>query len=478
MRLQELLRRAALPPADLDAEIRGLACDSRRVGPGHLFVALRGHAADGHDFIPQARARGAVAIVAERALAPAVAGGLPVVVAADGRRALAALADAFYGEPSRRVRVIGVTGTKGKSTTTWLVRSIVRAAGKECGLLGSIAYEAFGQSRPSDTTTPDPIAIQAFLAALDRPEGGWAAMEVSSHALVQERVHRVRFAAAVFTNLAPEHLDYHGSMEAYLEAKARLFDALAPEAVAAIHAAGAWCARLERTRARLVRFGVRTARASTPEVWADRIELSAAGSRFRLGLPGARPRTIRLRLLGRHNVENALAAAAALHGLGLAPEAIAHGLEALAAVPGRLEPVECGQPFRVLVDYAHTEEALARTLQALRALLPAGARLHCVFGCGGDRDRSKRPRMAAAAERHADRVVLTSDNPRTEDPLAIIGEVRRWLRPSGRGGVHRAGPAGGDRGGAGRCRPGRHRADRRQGSRDVPDRGRAAPAVR
>jgi UDP-N-acetylmuramoyl-L-alanyl-D-glutamate--2,6-diaminopimelate ligase len=417
--LDDLLRRAGLPLTLGETHISGIAFDSRRVLPGSLFVAVPGHAVDGHDFAGAACAAGAAAVVAERPL-PAPP---PVVMVRDARAALAALADAWHDRPSERVRVVGVTGTKGKTTTTYLLRSILAATGHECGLLGTIAYEAFGRSRPSHNTTPDPLEVQAFLAALDVPGAGYAAMEVSSHALVQRRTEGVRFAVGVFTNLSGDHLDYHGTMERYLEAKARLFDGLAPGATAVIHAGGDWEPRLRQTRARVLSFGVGGRGRRRPDVRATRIRLRPDGTRFELHLPDAAKRAVRLQLVGRHNVENALAAAAAAHALGVPPAAIACGLEALTCVPGRLEPVVAGQPFTVLVDYAHTDDALARVLEAVRAVRPKGARVHCLFGCGGDRDRTKRPRMAAAAERLADRVVVTSDNPRTEAPLAIIADI-------------------------------------------------------
>ncbi len=416
-----------LPPFP-DLEVTGVAADTRRVAPGHVFVAIRGHKLDGHDFAAEAVRRGAVAVVAERPLDGAIPAGVPVVVVDDGRLALARLADAFHGEPSRRVRVVGVTGTKGKTTTTFLVRSIVRAAGRECGLLGTIAYEAFGRSTVSHNTTPDPVEVQSFLADLARGGAAHAVMEVSSHALCQRRVEGVRFAVAAFTNLKPEHLDYHRTMEEYRDAKGRLFESLGPEATAVLNADDEASARYAaRTAARVLRYSARGAR-SAVDVAADAIEVGAGGTRFRLLARGEDAVPVALRLVGRHNVENALAAAACGLSLGLDAATVRRGLEALPAVPGRLEPVEAGQPFRVLVDYAHTDDALAKVLETGRELLNgAGGRLICVFGCGGDRDRTKRPRMGHVAERLADVAVVTSDNPRTEDPGAIIDEILRGL---------------------------------------------------
>jgi len=411
-----------------DRAVTGISFDSRAVQPGHVFVAICGHAADGHRYIPAALERGAIAVVCERPVDAPV----PTVCVRSSRRALAALAAAFYGDPARRVRAVGVTGTKGKTTTTYLIRAIVRAAGRECGVMGTIAEEAFGASRPSAQTTADPVSIQRFLHRLDRPDAGYCALEVSSHALTQDRVHALGFSACVFTNLSGDHLDYHETMEAYLEAKAALFDALDPDAWAVVHGSQPDClARLRRTRARMLVFGIDEADRHGYDLWASAVELGASWTGFLLHLPGAAPREVRLGLVGRHNVENALAAAGAACALGLDAETICRGLASLRAVPGRLEPVEAGQRFQVLVDYAHTDAALTCALEAVRPLARDG-QVRCVFGCGGDRDRTKRPRMARAAEAGADAVYVTSDNPRTEDPQSIIWDVVRGFREPGR----------------------------------------------
>jgi UDP-N-acetylmuramoyl-L-alanyl-D-glutamate--2,6-diaminopimelate ligase len=417
MLLPELLRALGSDAAAPRVAVTGIACDTRKVAPGHVFVAIPGHKLDGHDFAAEAVKRGAIAVVGERPVDVAV----PTFVVEDGRVALARLADAFFGRPSERVRVVGVTGTKGKTTTTYLFRSIVRASGRECGLLGTIAYEAFGRSRPSDNTTPDPCEVQAFLASLDRPDGGYAVMEVSSHALVQRRVAAVRFAAAAFTNLSGEHLDYHKTMEAYRTAKGFLFEGLAAGATAVLNAAQPASGHYaERTQASVLRYAVGAEEAGVG-VRAEAVVLGPHGTRFTLHLPGEAPRPVEIALVGRHNVENALAAAGLAHALGFDGATIARGLESLALVPGRLEPVDEGQPFRVLVDYAHTDDALEKVLTSLRAV--SSGRIVCLFGCGGDRDRTKRPRMGRVAERLADEVVVTSDNPRSEEPAAIIEEI-------------------------------------------------------
>jgi UDP-N-acetylmuramoyl-L-alanyl-D-glutamate--2,6-diaminopimelate ligase len=417
--------------------VAGVACDTRKISPGKVFVAIRGHARDGHDFVAEAVLRGAVAVVAERPVDVLA----PLLVVDDARAAFARLAAAVHGRPSERVRTAGVTGTKGKTTTTWLLRSIVRASGRECGVMGTIANEAFGAARPSGNTTPDPEEVQAFIASLDRADGGFCAMEVSSHALVQRRTDGVRFAAAAFTNLSGEHLDYHGTMDAYRDAKGLLFEGLAPEATAVLHAGQAASARFAaRTRARVLTFGVvdeEVAGAAIDfrerpiDIVATDVRLDAHGTRFHLRIPGdERTIPVHTALVGRHNVENALAASGLALALGIDLRSIVRGIEGLVLVPGRLEPVEAGQPFRVLVDYAHTDDALEKVLSAVRSV--SRGRVICLFGCGGDRDRWKRPRMGRTAERLADEVVLTSDNPRSEDPLAIIDEVLAGLERPGR----------------------------------------------
>jgi len=432
MLLSELFRALGSDAPEPSIEVTGVVCDTRKVSPGKVFVAIRGYKQDGHDFAGKAVAAGASAIVCERPLDVPV----PTLVVGDGRKALARLADAFHGRPSERVRVLGVTGTKGKTTTTFLLRSIVRASGREAGLLGTIAYEAFGVSRASDNTTPEPAEIQGFLASLDRPDAGFAVMEVSSHALVQERVTGVRFAAAAFTNLSGEHLDYHKTMEAYRDAKGLLFEGLDAGATAVLNA-GQPAAALyaARTKARVLTFGIADddvhgaafdASGRPIDILARDIRLDPHGTRFTLRiLAEERERPVALALVGRHNVENALAAVGLAVAAGIDGATIVRGLESLALVPGRLEPVDLGQPFRVLVDYAHTDDALEKVLSSVRAV--SSGRIVCLFGCGGDRDRTKRPRMGRVAERLADQVVVTSDNPRSERPEAIIAEITAGL---------------------------------------------------
>jgi UDP-N-acetylmuramoyl-L-alanyl-D-glutamate--2,6-diaminopimelate ligase len=407
-------------------EIVAIGHDSGAVVPGCLFCCIRGRIVDGHDFAAQAVADGAVALLVERPL------GLDVVqvVVDDVRAAMAAMAAALFDHPSQRMAVVGVTGTNGKTTTTHFLRAILEADGRRAAVIGTLsggasrsgpATRSGGRSGPATRsggcsgpgTTPASTELQAHLAELAAEGFDSVAMEVSSHALVQHRVDGVRFAVVVFTNLSQDHLDFHGTMEDYFAAKASLFDPARAEK-AVVNADDPWGRRL-----------LDPARLPTrPFSMAEAVDLHVdrAGSTFRW-----EGEHVRLHLLGTVNVANALAAAATARELGVAPAAVAKGLSSLTSVPGRNEPVERGQPFAVLVDYAHTPDALELTLDGARRMA-AGNRVLVVFGCGGDRDRAKRPTMGEVATRLADLAVLTTDNPRSEDPQAIIDEVRAGAR--------------------------------------------------
>ena len=395
--------------------IGDLAFDSREVTQGTLFFCVPGASSDGHDHAAEAVARGAVALVVDRSLEIAV----PQLLVPNVRVAMAPAADTFYGRPSRELEIAAVTGTNGKTTTAFLLFAILAAAGRRPGLLGTVESRVGGERRPVKHTTPEAIDLQqAFREMLDAGDRS-CAMEASSHASAQHRLDCVRFRVLVFTNLTQDHLDFHGTMEAYFEAKRRLFvraDADGTLPPAAVNVDGPYGRRLAdelRTRgSRLLSFGF----SADADVRPDGLEVSATGARFRCGVT-----PIHTRLRGRFNVENVLGAVAAGRLLGLADEAVARGIEHLAGVPGRFEAVDEGQPFSVIVDYAHTPDALENVLASARAI--CAGRLICVFGCGGERDRTKRPEMGRVAARLADRVVVTSDNPRGEDPLAIIEGV-------------------------------------------------------
>lgn len=408
-----------LPQAD--PPVSGVEADSRRVEPGQVFVARRGVRHDAAAFAADAVRRGAVAVVAERDL-PGV--GAPVVVVPDASEALGLVLDRLHGAPSRDVRVIGVTGTNGKTTTTFLAHWILEVSGRPCSLLGTVKNHVAGRDVPAAMTTPDGPALHRALAETRAAGGRDLVMEVSSHALDQRRTAGVRFRCGVFTNLTRDHLDYHGSLEAYGDAKARLFEDLDADAAAVLNAHDPFSADLaRRTRARVVRYGWHAAGRPRPdaEVTARLEATSLHGTRLELAL-GGEALPLWLPLVGPFNVENALAAAAAAWSVGVAPRRIRDALEASQGVPGRLEPVRGGpgDPL-VVVDYAHTPDALERVLAALRPLV--AGRLHVVFGAGGDRDRGKRAPMGRAVERHADVAYLTSDNPRSEPPARILAEV-------------------------------------------------------
>ena len=374
-------------------EIEDLAYDTRTVRPGALFFCVPGTRFDGHELAERAIEAGAAALVVEHPVASRV----PQVVVADARVAMAAAAAAFFGRPTDKLEVVGVTGTNGKTTTAFLLHSILSAAGSKPGLLGTIESRVGGERRPSIRTTPEAIDLQRlFREMLDAGDRS-CAMEATSHGSELKRLEHIRFAALVFTNLTQDHLDLHGTMDNYFEAKRRLF--LEGRPPAAINIGDAWGRRLADDRPDALTYGFAEDALLRPEALDD----------------------VELKLRGRFNVENALGAMAGARLLGIDDETIVRGLEALEGVPGRFETVDEGQPFTVVVDYAHTPDSLENVLVTAREL--DSARVICVFGCGGDRDREKRPVMGEIAARLADLAIVTSDNPRSEDPRAIIAEI-------------------------------------------------------
>ncbi len=416
---QEIVRLA-------DAEIAHLAYDSRRVGPQSLFFAIQGEKADGHRFIPQALERGAVAIVSERSAPPEFANYW--VRVSHIRRALGEAAGIFFGHPDRKLEMVGITGTNGKTTTSYLLESVFQSAGMPCGVFGTIAYRFSGRSVEAINTTPESLDLFAYLDELVRSGGKAAAMEVSSHALAQERVWGIRFGCAIFTNLTRDHLDYHGDFEHYFLAKRRLFEGLGtpPPDISVLNIDDSWTTRLlELGLPYVITYGLDPAAQVRPV----KTSHNGAGMEATLSTPQGNL-GIRSALVGRANLMNILAATAAGIALGLDPAKIAQGIEALRAVPGRLERVDEGQPFLVLVDYAHTDDALKNVLTTAREL--TRRRLIVVFGCGGDRDRTKRPLMGEVAGTLADLAVLTSDNPRSEDPLRIMSDALVGLQKTGK----------------------------------------------
>ena len=411
-----------VPPA-----ITGIADDSRNVGPGQCFVAVPGLRQDARRFVPDAVARGAALVVTEGAPVPGIA--VPQVVVPSAREAVALLGDAWHGHPSRTMTVVGITGTNGKTTTSYLVEALLRARGLRTGVLGTIRYVGGSTAMDANQTTPDALQLVGLLARMRDDGVQGVAMEVSSHALVQARADALAFDAAVFTNLTQDHLDFHGTFDDYRRAKRRLFELLArsPKSrrTAIVNADDpAGRAMVEGLPLEVIRFGL----GETADVCATEYTSSLDGIRMTVRTPAG---TVGLTspLIGEHNVMNLLGAVSVGLALGLAPEAIAATLADVGAVPGRFEQVKAGQPFLVVVDYAHTPDALERVLTTARKL--TSGRLGVVFGCGGDRDRGKRPIMGGIAARLCDQVWVTSDNPRSEPPAAIIDEIVVGIRDTG-----------------------------------------------
>jgi len=409
-----------------DREVIAVTDDSRAAGPGTLFVARRGTALDGVSFVRDALGRGAIGVAVPEADAQRVRAFVDARVALvtyDASRAalIGELAHEAAGRPAARLRTVGVTGTNGKTTVTYLLRHLLAASGVKCGLVGTVVTDDGRGERPSSLTTPSATQLAGLLSRMVRHGCTAAAMEVSSHALDQSRVAGVAFSAAVFTNLTGDHLDYHGSMEAYAAAKARLFDSLEAGAIAVVNGDDPSHARMVRDcAARVVRCSMSDA-SSDCMVRVHRMRPDGMSCAMH-GAWGVLD--VDLPLAGMHNAMNALQALAVAHWLGAPASPLERALSTCPAPPGRLEPASAPEDgITVLVDYAHTDDALLNVLRAVRQTLEPGARIISVFGCGGDRDRTKRPRMAAVACAHSDRVIVTSDNPRTEDPAAIVADI-------------------------------------------------------
>lgn len=413
-----------------DASVTGVTHDSRSVRPGYLFVAIKGLRVDGHHFIEDAVGRGASAVIVERGRVPE--GDIPtgLAVAPDTRAALALVSSAFYGHPSRKLKMIGVTGTKGKTTTTHLIRNVLRDAGMETGLIGTVHNLIGEEVLPVVHTTPEAPELQALLARMVSSGCVAAVMEVSSHALSLRRVEGTAFDVAVLTNIGRDHLDFHSSYQDYLEAKLKLFRMLGESypghrqedkfSVVNIDDAQAGLF-LSESPVRSLTFGIE----HEASVRARDICLLPRSTEFTLSMPGFE-RRVRLEMPGRFNVYNALAAMTVALGMGIQPETAVSALERSVSVRGRVEVVDEGQDFTVLVDYAHTPDSLRNVLEMIRSTTKGNVIV--AFGCGGDRDRGKRPLMGKVAALLADRVILTSDNPRSEDPLSIIEDIEAGVR--------------------------------------------------
>jgi len=426
-------------------EVRGISYDSRKVQPGDLFVAVPGHQEDGHRYVSEAIGKRAVAVVGEPGRIPADVSVLFIPVTSS-RRALARLSAAYFEEPSRYFNLVGVTGTNGKTTTTYLIEAILAAAGVSPGVIGTVEYRFSGERRSASHTTPESLDLQHIFAEMRSAGVGGGVLEVSSHALELERIRECRFDGAVFTNLSPEHLDFHPDLEAYFSAKRRLFtEALVesgkPDLFAVINGDDSYGIRLirelgghgpARAKIRVIDFSARGRREAAVKPISVREDRN--GIAMEIETPAGRL-GLRSDLIGRYNVDNILGAVGAGIGLNLPPEAISRGVAAAKSVPGRLETVTIDgiseQEVRVVVDYAHTPGALEKVLEAVTGFVGSG-RVILVFGCGGDRDRKKRPEMGKIAARFSHAVVLTSDNPRSEDPQAIIDDIRPGIEESNR----------------------------------------------
>jgi UDP-N-acetylmuramoyl-L-alanyl-D-glutamate--2,6-diaminopimelate ligase len=411
-----------LPPELASLPIEGLDFDSRRVAPGWLFFAFPGAKADGRQFAADALRKGAVAVVSESEAPPEFTDRW--IQAEHGRKALALASRNFYGRPDERLALTGITGTNGKTTTSYLVDAILRTAGHTTALIGTIEYHLAGRVLPAVNTTPESLDLIRLLAELERKGGTAATMEVSSHALALGRVHGLRFQAAVFTNLTRDHLDFHGSMDEYFAAKNLLFTGAGgpPPAYAVVNRDDPHASRLDFSPAtRVLKYGT----GADADLRARHISSGFNGLRFE-AQHGKTRIPIESPLIGRINVYNILAACGAAIAHAIPAEAITRGIATLAAVPGRFERIDEGQPFVVVVDYAHTDDALKNVIAVARGLNPR--RVITLFGCGGDRDRAKRPLMGQAAAEASDFVVLTSDNPRSEDPLAIMNDALVGIR--------------------------------------------------
>ncbi|MFA6142584.1 MAG: UDP-N-acetylmuramoyl-L-alanyl-D-glutamate--2,6-diaminopimelate ligase [Candidatus Omnitrophota bacterium] len=403
-----------------DVDVKKLSCDSRTVGKGDIFVAFRGYGQDGHKFIEEAIRKGAGVIAAESDFdAP---DGVIKIFIKDTRTALPVMADNFYGHPSEKLKVIGVTGTNGKTTITYIIENIIKAAGEEAGVIGTINYRIKDKIIPAKNTTPGPIELQSMLSEMVSSGIRYAVMEASSHSLDQHRMDSVRLDVAIFTNITPEHLDYHKTMSGYLQAKAKIFARLKPNGSAILNKD---CGKTASLKGSIKRRPVTYSTVKDADVWARDIKLSIDGSKFTAMTPDGSYQ-INAKLIGMHNVSNMLAAIAAAYALKIDPAAVKKGVETIACVPGRLESVDAGQPFKVLVDYAHTEDAMRNVLNLLKGV--ARKKILTVFGCGGDRDTGKRPLMGRAACEFSDHVIVTSDNPRSEDPLKIILDIEKGIK--------------------------------------------------
>jgi UDP-N-acetylmuramoyl-L-alanyl-D-glutamate--2,6-diaminopimelate ligase len=420
-KLTEVFRgvEATLSAAASALEIKQVVCDSRRVQPGALFFALHGAKADGNAFIQDAIKRGAVAIASEEKAPGKIPDGVVWIQVREARKALAITAANFFGNPANALQLIAVTGTNGKTTTTSVIDAIVKASGAKTGLFGTIAYHTPLGDYPAPNTTPESVDLQSFLAEIRDVGGKYAVLEASSHSLAMDRLWGCHFQAAVFTNLTREHMDFHKTFEDYFAAKRRLFadtGAGAPE-IAVLNADDEFGKRLARLAKKTVTYGLE----SDADITTKKFQLTFDGLTFTAHTPNGKVHVVSP-LVGKINVYNLLAAIGAAQALGLSNEAIESGIRNLESVSGRFQRIDLGQPFLVIVDYAHTDDALENLIRTAREL-NSKARIITLFGCGGEKDRTKRPVMGEVTGRLSDLTILSSDNPRSEDPLKIISDI-------------------------------------------------------
>ena len=410
-----------------DFAIKGVVCDSKSVKEGFVFIAIKGTSQDGHCFIDEAIKKGAKAIISQigtsecKQPAEKIPENCSWISVSDTRVALAKLAAQFYGQPSKKLKVIGITGTNGKTTISYLIENLLNCAGVPTAVIGTINYRFKDKVIPARNTTPGPLEIQSLLAQIKRGGINYLVMEVSSHALDQERVNGINFSCAIFTNLTHDHLDYHSNMELYFKAKAKLFKGMPTDAYSIINIDDAYGRRLlDLAKSKIITYGLTKAASVT----ARDIRFDINATTFTASTPKA-DLLIKSHLIGRHNVYNMLAALSFASTVDLEPDIIISAIEKFKFVPGRLERVNCGQGFSVFVDYAHSDDALKNVLLTLREL--AKKRIIVVFGCGGNRDKAKRPKMGKVACELADFAIVTSDNPRNEEPDDIIKDISRGI---------------------------------------------------
>jgi UDP-N-acetylmuramoyl-L-alanyl-D-glutamate--2,6-diaminopimelate ligase len=418
---------ASIAAAAGELEIRQVACDSRKVRPRALFFGLHGAKADGNAFIRDAVSRGAIVIASEQTPPPALPASVAWIQVRDARKALASAAANFFDHPANALQLVAVTGTNGKTTTTSLVDAILRASGEKTGLFGTIAYHTPLGDYPAPNTTPESVDLQGFLAEIRDAGGRYAVLEASSHSLAMDRLWGCHFAAAVFTNLTREHMDYHKSFEEYFAAKRRLFEgtgAGAPE-TAIVNVDDEYGKQLAGLAKKTVTYALE----SDADITARKFHLSFDGLSFSAQTPDGKIQ-VTSQLVGRINVYNILAAIGATQALGISNETIEAGIRNLESVSGRFQRIDLGQPFLVIVDYAHTDDALENLIRTARELNPKG-RIITLFGCGGEKDRTKRPVMGEVTGRLSDLTILSSDNPRAEDPLKIISDIIVGLQKTG-----------------------------------------------